>query len=196
MNGYCNFITVAHCPLSHDAADGELGEANLGLVSAQPKSTRRTLAGLLPQVAPDLARRPGCGWPLRFVSRCIAARCCGWPSACPILRPVRRRAWSASMTSRCAAATSTPRSWSTLRPGEPSTCCPAGAYAEGARDGPPARSRSLTAGTCGTAQPGRAHPQGRRPAPGLPQADLRGRRGPATPVRAHAHGRRYRRHPY
>ncbi len=44
MNGYWNFITVAHCP--HDAAHGELGEANLGLVSVQPKSTRRTAGGL------------------------------------------------------------------------------------------------------------------------------------------------------
>ena len=43
---------------------------------------------------------------------------------------------SASTTSRCAAATSTPRPRSTLPPDEPSTCCPAGAYAEGARDGP------------------------------------------------------------
>jgi len=59
MNGYWNFITVAHCP--HDAAHGELGEANLGLVSAQPKSTRRTLAGLLSQVALELAGRPGFG---------------------------------------------------------------------------------------------------------------------------------------
>jgi hypothetical protein len=57
----------------------------------------------------------------------------------------------------------------------------------------PARSRSLTAGTCGITWP--SAPQGRRPAPGLPQADRRGRRGPATPVRAHAHRRRHRRHP-
>ena len=35
--------------LSRDAAHGELGEADLGLVSAQPKSTRRTLAGLRPR---------------------------------------------------------------------------------------------------------------------------------------------------
>ena len=51
--------------LSRDAAHGELGEADLGLVSAQPKSTRRTLAGLLSKVALELAGRPGCGWPLR-----------------------------------------------------------------------------------------------------------------------------------
>ena len=51
--------------LSHDAAHGELGEANLGLLSAQPKGTRRTLAGLLSQVALELAGRPGCGRPLR-----------------------------------------------------------------------------------------------------------------------------------
>jgi hypothetical protein len=57
----------------------------------------------------------------------------------------------------------------------------------------PARYRSLTAGTCGITWP--AHRQGRRSAPGLPQADRRGRRGPATPARAHAHGRRRRRHP-
>ncbi|SRR5258708_35716403 len=44
MNGYWNFITVAHCP--HDAAHGELGEASLGLVSVQPKRTRRTVADL------------------------------------------------------------------------------------------------------------------------------------------------------
>ena len=44
MNRYWNFITVAYCP--HDAAHGELGEANLGLVSVQPKSTRRTAGGL------------------------------------------------------------------------------------------------------------------------------------------------------
>ena len=64
MNGYWNFITVAHCP--QDAAHGELGEANLGLVSAQPKSTRRTLAGLLSQVALGWRGMPGCGWPLRW----------------------------------------------------------------------------------------------------------------------------------
>lgn len=40
MNAYWNFIAVAHCP--HDAAHGELGEANLGLVSAQPKSSAGT----------------------------------------------------------------------------------------------------------------------------------------------------------
>ena len=44
MNGYWNFITVAHCP--RDADRGELGEANLGLVSVQPESTRRTVADL------------------------------------------------------------------------------------------------------------------------------------------------------
>src|ERR1700730_3896249 len=42
------------------------------------------------------------------------------------------------MTSRCATATSTPPSWPALPPGEPSTCCLAGAHAEGARDGAPA----------------------------------------------------------
>jgi hypothetical protein len=135
MNGYWNFITVAHCP--HDAAHGELGEANLGLVSALPKITRTTLAGSLSQVALELAGQAGMRLAAALVSRCTAARCCGWPSACPILRPVRRRTCSASMTSRCAAATSTPRSWSTLPPGEPSACCPAGAHAEGARDGTP-----------------------------------------------------------
>jgi hypothetical protein len=162
MNGYWNFITVAHCP--HDAAHGELGEANLGLVSALPKITRTTLAGSLSQVALELAGQAGMRLAAALVSRCTAARCCGWPSACPILRPVRRRTCSASMTSRCAAATSTPRSWSTLPPGEPSTCCPAGAYAEGARDGTPARSRSLTAGTCGITWP--STPPRPSPSPG------------------------------
>ena len=56
MNGYWNFHH--NRSLSHDAAHGELGEANLGLVSAQPKSTRRTLAGSLSQVALELAGRP------------------------------------------------------------------------------------------------------------------------------------------
>src|SRR5260221_14455318 len=32
--------------LSHDAAHGELGEASLGLMSVQPKGTRRTVADL------------------------------------------------------------------------------------------------------------------------------------------------------
>ena len=40
MNGYCNFITVAHCPTMPPMVS--IGDANLGLVSAQPKSTRRT----------------------------------------------------------------------------------------------------------------------------------------------------------
>jgi hypothetical protein len=70
MNGYWNFITVTHCP--HDAAHGELGEANLGLVSAQPKSTRRTLAGLLSQVA--------LGWQ---AGRDAAGRCAGIAAPTP-----------------------------------------------------------------------------------------------------------------
>jgi hypothetical protein len=67
MNGYWNFITVAHCP--HDAAHGELGEASLGLVSAQPRSTRRTLAGLLSQVALGLAGQAGMRLAAALVSR-------------------------------------------------------------------------------------------------------------------------------
>ena len=67
MNGHWNFITVAHCP--HDAAHGELGEANLGLVSTQPKSTRRTLAGLLSQVALGLAGQAGMLLAAALVSR-------------------------------------------------------------------------------------------------------------------------------
>jgi hypothetical protein len=97
------------------------------------------------------------------------------------------------MTSRCAAATSTPRSWSTLPPGRAIDVLPGRRLRRGRPRRAPARSRSLTAGTCGITWP--SAPQGRRPAPGLPQADRRGRRGPATPVRAHAHRRRHRRHP-
>jgi transposase len=44
------------------------------------------LAGLLSQVALELAGRAGTGWPGHWVSRCIAARCCGWSSTCPSRR--------------------------------------------------------------------------------------------------------------
>jgi hypothetical protein len=57
----------------------------------------------------------------------------------------------------------------------------------------PARSRSLTAGTCGITWPS-APP---RPSPGTGPASSRSPRPPRTgnPRQAHAHGRRHRRHP-
>ena len=44
------------------------------------------LAGLLSQIALQLAGRAGMRLAGHWVSRCIAARCCGWSSACQTLR--------------------------------------------------------------------------------------------------------------
>jgi hypothetical protein len=188
MNGYCNFITVAHWPtmppmvssvrptLAGECSAEEYSE-DAGRVTVPGRAGAGGQAGMRLAAALSGASRHAAAAgprPARSCGQCGAGR--GrrrWLRAAP--RPRLRH----GPGRRCHRASHRRLPGRRLRRGRPRRA--------------PARSRSLTPGTCGITWP--SAPQGRRPAPGLPQADRRGRRGPATPVRAHAHGRRHRRHP-